>query len=129
MSLDSQLRVTMDVLDCFWTGGFGPLALLEGNVNQEVYVDTLSQKFVSWVKNLSEKYQKDFKLQENGTSCHTGAYAEWWKETYKIKNFEYWPAQSPDLNLIEHVWWALEIKLSKVRASILNVNELKIAIQ
>ncbi|OAD69798.1 hypothetical protein PHYBLDRAFT_70553 [Phycomyces blakesleeanus NRRL 1555(-)] len=116
------------ICSCFWTGGFGPLALLEGNVNQEVYVDTLSQKFVPWVKNLSEQHQKDFKLQEDGASCHTGAYAKWWKETHEIKGFEYWSAQSLDLNPIEHVWWALEVKLSKVRASIQNVNELKIAI-
>ncbi|OAD77007.1 hypothetical protein PHYBLDRAFT_62800 [Phycomyces blakesleeanus NRRL 1555(-)] len=113
------------IWSCFWSGGFGLLGLLEGNVKQEVYVETLSQKFVPWVKNLSEQYQKDFKLQEDGASCHTGAYAKWWKETLEIKGFEYWPAQSPDINPIEHVWWALEVKLSKVRASIQNASELK----
>ncbi|KAG1153085.1 hypothetical protein G6F46_007084 [Rhizopus delemar] len=36
----------------------------------------------------------------NGASCHTGDYARWWKETFQIRGFEYWPTQSPDLQRI-----------------------------
>lgn len=32
----------------------------------------------------------------------TGDSAQWWKETHQIRSLEFWPAQSPDLNPIEH---------------------------
>ncbi|KAI9271157.1 hypothetical protein EDC94DRAFT_512093, partial [Helicostylum pulchrum] len=66
---------------------------------------------------------RSFILQEDGTRCRTGAYARWWKETHQIGGFEYWPAQSPDLN--SFFISALECKLKNVRASINNANSLR----
>ncbi|KAG1451104.1 hypothetical protein G6F46_010266 [Rhizopus delemar] len=47
----------------------------------------------------------------------------------KLGSFEYWPAQSPDLSLIEHVWNALERQIERKRSSVKNFVQLKVALQ
>jgi hypothetical protein len=34
------------VWSCFWAGGYGPLIFVDGNMNQDLNVDCLSQKFL-----------------------------------------------------------------------------------
>jgi hypothetical protein len=90
------------IWSCFWAGGFGPLVFVDGSIDQEKYIDTLAQEFHPWYTKLIEGTNQSFIFQEDGASCHTGGYATWWKRTHEINDFEYWPAQSPDLNPIEH---------------------------
>ncbi|KAG1446055.1 hypothetical protein G6F46_011940 [Rhizopus delemar] len=45
------------------------------------------------------------------------------------QGFEYWPAQSSDLNPIEHVWNALERKIERKRLPDKNLEQLKVAQQ
>ncbi|MBM6387041.1 MAG: transposase [Paenibacillus sp.] len=94
-------------------------------MNQDNYVNTLAQAFHPWFRDVIDKTKRAFILQEDGATCHTGNYARWWKESHQIRDFEYWPAQSPDLNPIEHIWHSLEMLIEKRRTSIHNMNDLK----
>lgn len=78
---------------------------------------------------LNDRYDKDFIFQEDGATGHTGGYATCWKNSHAIRRFDYWPAQIPDLNSIEHIWSCLERLIEDKRASIKNSEELKAALE
>ncbi|KAG1457356.1 hypothetical protein G6F56_006626 [Rhizopus delemar] len=90
---------------CFHAGGFGPLAITEGTMNDECYINILTNEFHPWFDNFTRTLTRSlyFKKIEDGAPCHRSSYAKWWKKSYVIRGFEYWPAQSPDLNPIEHI--------------------------
>ncbi|KAG1462529.1 hypothetical protein G6F46_004931 [Rhizopus delemar] len=61
---------------CFWRGGFGPLEIIEtGSVDQATYINILANRFHPWLTDITMHQEKDFIFQEDGASCHTGAYA------------------------------------------------------
>ncbi|OAD67006.1 hypothetical protein PHYBLDRAFT_151946 [Phycomyces blakesleeanus NRRL 1555(-)] len=72
---------------------------------------------------------KVIKNETDGASCHTGAYSQWWKRTHQIGGFDFWSAQSPDLNPIENIWSTLNKRIDKRRVSINSLNDLEVALQ
>ncbi|KAG1144826.1 hypothetical protein G6F37_004676 [Rhizopus arrhizus] len=92
------------VWGCFWGGGFRPLEMIDaGSVDQETYINILANRFHPWFTNVTLHQERDFIFQEDGASCHTGG-----RKPIKLGVLSTRSAQSPDLNLIEHVWNALE---------------------
>jgi hypothetical protein len=78
---------------------------------------------------LNDKYDKDFIFQEDDVTCHTGGYTIWWKTSHSIRRFDYWPAQSHNLNPIEHIQSCLDKLIDNKKSSISNTDELKTALE
>ena len=114
------------VWGCFWAGGIGPLVTLTGNIDQDKYVNCLADHFLPWYEKLFKDTGKEFLFQEDGAPCHTGGYTTWYKKKRcGVDSFDFWPAQSPDLNPIEHLWSYISHKLREKRDKLANVAQLE----
>ncbi|CEP20155.1 hypothetical protein [Parasitella parasitica] len=89
---------------CFWSGGIGALVVV-----------------------LDAKEGTIFILQEDGAPGHTGKIARNWRDNDQpeILCFDFWPAQSPYFNSIEHLWAILEKIIEGRRHAIGSKNKLE----
>jgi hypothetical protein len=92
----------------FFMEGLGPLVILHGNLNTEGYKDILTQCILSRVE---EQFGDDDCLyQYDSASCHKATSVREWFVDNRVPEMDC-PAQSPDLNPIEHLLGELEHQL------------------
>lgn len=114
------------VWGCFTKNKIGPLIQVSGRITGSVYINILNNNLLPFIDELGTNLNYIF--QDDNAPVHRAKVVKEWIEENEITNI-LWPAQSPDLNPIEHLWDVLERKVRKHKPHPKNLNELMVILE
>lgn len=107
--------------------GVGKLHITSNKVNSAEYIGILQSSLATSVAERGQTLSS-IVFQQDNAAIHTSAAAKRWFLDNSIEVLE-WPAQSPDMNIIEHLWADVNLRLRNRRPAPTTKAELKIAVE
>jgi len=93
-------------LGCFSWAGVGNLVKIDGIMTADTYIDTINKNLEKSLLKLG--LEGNFIFQQDNDPKHTAKKSQAFFRSCRIKQLE-WSPQSPDLNLIENLFWIIEL--------------------
>jgi len=110
------------VWGCMGWNGVGKLIEVQGKMDAVQYCEILDEGVAESFEKLDMPEEEGIFQQDNDPK-HTSRKADQWFEDNNIQVLQ-WPAQSPDMNPIEHLWHHLKSQLQKYDLPPKGVHEL-----
>jgi transposase len=105
-----------------------PLVILPSSVTSQEYLSLLEENLLPGIGQLPSP-EKAFFQDDNAPIHRAKKVQNWFLEHASAVKHIVWPAQSPDLNPIEHVWALLESRIRKRTPAPTSVHDLRQALQ
>lgn len=102
------ITASVMVWGCVWWSGKTELCICEQNIDADYYINILINYLLPYIPD-SNRY----KFQQDNARPHTAKKTKSWLANFGVNLLEDWPADSPDINPIEHVWSWMKTYVSK----------------